>query len=59
MPTLVLWGGARQLTEGGTPVDVWREYATDVRGGPIEDCGHFLPEEQPEATLARLREFFE
>ena len=59
MPILVLWGGARQLTEGGTPVDVWREYAMDVQGGPIEDCGHFLPEEQPELTLSRLREFFE
>jgi hypothetical protein len=27
-----------------------------VRGGPIPDRGHFLPEEKPAATLARLRE---
>jgi haloacetate dehalogenase len=58
MPVLVLWGAAGLIN--ALPVlDIWREYATDVRGGPISECGHFLPEEQPEPVLARLREFLE
>jgi haloacetate dehalogenase len=57
-PLLVLWG-----TRGfvGQRYDVparWREKSTaPVDGGPLE-CGHFLAEEQPEATLTALREFF-
>jgi haloacetate dehalogenase len=36
---------------------LWRERATDVRGQAL-DCGHFLPEEAAEETLAALLEFF-
>ena len=35
----------------------WREWATDVRGFAI-DCGHYLPEENPDATAKALIEFF-
>ena len=35
---------------------VWQEFATDVRGAAL-DCGHFLPEEQPQATAAALAGF--
>jgi haloacetate dehalogenase len=35
---------------------VWRDWADDVVGSAI-DSGHFLPEEQPAATLAALRSF--
>lgn len=55
LPVLALWG------DGGLPaqlpvLDVWREYATDVRGGAVADCGHFVPEEQPAELVARLLE---
>ena len=30
----------------------------DVRGGRIENCGHYIPEEQPEALCKSLLEFF-
>jgi len=53
-PTLVLWG-ARSLG-AGTPLEVWQRWADDVRGEALP-CGHFLPEEAPEATAAALRAF--
>jgi haloacetate dehalogenase len=56
MPVLVLWG-ASGLT-GSLPVlEIWKKYATDVRGEAILECGHFLPEEQPGAVADQLVEF--
>jgi haloacetate dehalogenase len=56
-PLLVLYG-ARGFVGHKYDVDaVWREYAEDVRTEAI-DCGHFLPEEAPEATTAALVRFF-
>ncbi len=57
-PLLAIWGAAGGIpaeTEG--PLAAWREWATDVRGFPI-DCGHYLAEEAPEATAQALLEFF-
>jgi haloacetate dehalogenase len=54
-PLLDLWGvpgGAG----GRGHLDVWRRWARDVRGAPI-DCGHFLPEENPRAVLDHLVPF--
>jgi pimeloyl-ACP methyl ester carboxylesterase len=34
-------------------------FAEDVRGGAIAFCGHFLPEEQPEAVARELAAFFQ
>jgi haloacetate dehalogenase len=56
VPLLVLWGTQGIPTGGVSPLDVWREWASDVRGEAI-DCGHFLPEENPQATLAALLAF--
>ena len=53
-PTLVLWS----LTSW-TKFDVlavWKEYTKDVQGFAF-DCGHFLPEEEPERTAAELIRF--
>ncbi len=55
-PCLVLWGDRGNL--GDQPVlDIWREVAVDVRGAAIRDCGHYLPEEQPEAVAGHLLRF--
>jgi haloacetate dehalogenase len=55
-PLLALWGG-RGIVEKTYDVEaVWREYADDVKGSPI-DAGHFLAEERPEETLHELRSF--
>jgi haloacetate dehalogenase len=52
---LALWGEP----PGSRPRDllaVWREWAEDVRGGPVTS-GHFLAEEAPEETGRLLGEF--
>jgi haloacetate dehalogenase len=57
-PLLAIWGAAGGIpaeTEG--PLATWREWASDVRGFPI-DCGHYLAEEAPAATANALIEFF-
>jgi haloacetate dehalogenase len=61
-PVLFLWGAVRGFggpKSGGhiiDPLDVWRQWARDVSGGPVE-AGHFLPEEAPEEVCSRLQEF--
>ncbi len=57
VPMLALWGGAGIAASGATPLDTWRNWATDVRGAPI-DAGHFLAEENPQATADALLKFF-
>jgi haloacetate dehalogenase len=55
-PLLALWGG-RGIVEKTYDVEaVWRDYATDARGGPI-DAGHYLAEECSEETTRELRGF--
>ncbi len=56
-PVLFLWsqrGSVAQLYED--PLEIWREWADDVRGGPIP-VGHFIPEEAPEETTRQLLNF--
>lgn len=57
-PLLVLWGEKGMVGRAFDPLAVWRDYAADVRGHGLP-CGHFLPEEAPEETLAALLGFFE
>jgi haloacetate dehalogenase len=55
-PMLVLWG-ATGIPAGTNPLDIWKRWASDVKGMSIES-GHFLAEENPEATAKALTEFF-
>jgi haloacetate dehalogenase len=56
-PMLALWGESGIPSETRGPLDIWREWATEVQGFPI-DCGHYLAEENPRATAAALLNFF-
>jgi pimeloyl-ACP methyl ester carboxylesterase len=55
VPTLHLLGAEDRLT----PVvpDSYKAYAKDMRVERITGCGHFIPEEAPEALLERLDSF--
>ncbi|MGD0066526.1 MAG: alpha/beta hydrolase [Streptosporangiaceae bacterium] len=57
-PVLVLWGAQGFVGRGYDPLDVWRQYATDVRGHALP-TGHFLPEEAPDLVSAALRDFLD
>ena len=54
---LALWGDAGIASAAATPLDTWKKWATNVRGAPV-DSGHFLTEENPDATANALKEFF-
>lgn len=56
MPLLVLWG-EHSFLQTIDAVAVWRDYAEDVTGTMIEDCGHFLAEERPDAVVEELTAF--
>lgn len=55
-PVLALWSATGAVDAWYDPLAVWREWADDVRGGPL-DAGHFLAEEAPEGVLEALREW--
>jgi haloacetate dehalogenase len=57
VPMLALWGAAGIPNETGGPLPIWKTWAKDVRGQPI-DSGHFPPEENPQATTQALLDFF-
>jgi pimeloyl-ACP methyl ester carboxylesterase len=55
-PVLALWGANGLLGELPT-LEIWREYANDVTGHGLAECGHFLAEEQPDEVVSHLRRF--
>jgi haloacetate dehalogenase len=64
-PVLVLWGGLDRGVTGADdesasvnegPLDVWRRWASHVEGHALA-CGHFIPEEAPDALVAELAAF--
>jgi haloacetate dehalogenase len=57
-PMLALWGatGLPSNAQDG-PLATWQQWAKDVRGRAI-NCGHFMPEENPDAVSKALIEFF-
>ncbi len=57
-PLLVLWGEHGVIEREFRPLDDWRKVAIDVRGRSLP-CGHYIPEEAPEALLAELVPFLE
>jgi haloacetate dehalogenase len=56
-PTAVYWGDKGIPGETGGPLPIWQEWCDNVIGGPLPS-GHFVPEEAPDETAARILDFF-
>jgi haloacetate dehalogenase len=56
-PNLILWGAEGVGGKLFNPLETWRDLIAQPQGKALP-CGHFLPEEAPEETLAALSEFF-
>ena len=56
IPIYLLWAADGPL-EGQPVLDVWREVAEDVRGEAVAECWHWIPEEQPQATIDHILRF--
>ncbi len=55
-PMLALWGAQGVIEKQFKPLDDWRKVAVDVRGHAL-DCGHYIPEEAPDALYDELTAF--
>ncbi|MFN3790190.1 alpha/beta fold hydrolase [Massilia sp.] len=55
-PLLALWGEQGVVQRCFDPLLEWRKVAAQVEGEAL-DCGHYIPEEAPEALLARALPF--
>jgi haloacetate dehalogenase len=58
-PTLVLWATGDDLPAlYGNVLDVWKDWAVDLRGAPIAS-GHHMAEEAPDALATELLAFLD
>lgn len=55
-PMLALWGVERGQGAINTPLKAWEPWCPHIQGAGVVS-GHFLPEEQPAATLSHLMPF--
>jgi haloacetate dehalogenase len=55
-PVLAVWGEFGKMHTLFDVLGTWRDKAADVRGRPLP-CGHFIPEEAPDALLRELVPF--
>lgn len=56
MPLQVLWGELGVVQRCFDPLAEWRRVAHQVQGGTLP-CGHYIPEEAPDALLAAVLPF--
>ena len=56
-PVNVLWGEFGVVNRCFKPLEDWRRVAENVRGRTLP-CGHYIPEEVPEALLQEMLDFF-
>lgn len=57
MPLRVLWGEHGAVGRCFDVLALWRERATGVSGRAVA-CGHYIPEEAPDALLVEALDFF-
>jgi haloacetate dehalogenase len=58
-PVFASWGTQGLPANAGLDtLACWRDWASDLRGSPVES-GHYVPEENPAATAQALLNFFD
>ena len=57
-PVRVLWGKKGVIEMLFDALGEWRKVADGEVGGEALDCGHYIPEEAPEAVVRHVKEFF-
>jgi haloacetate dehalogenase len=50
-PLLFMWSNSGFPAATGDPLGLWRAWAEKLSGAEV-DCGHFMPEENPDGVLA-------
>lgn len=56
-PILLLWGENGVVGKLWDVMAKWRPLAANLEGCGVPECGHFVPEEQPEFVLDRMLPF--
>ena len=56
-PLLLLWGQNGVVGKLWNVMEKWEPLASNIEGTGIPQCGHFVPEEQPELVLERMLPF--
>ena len=56
-PTLILWGKKGLIGKSYDVLETWRNKTDMEPRGQALSCGHFLPEESPDATLLAMVKF--
>ncbi len=59
LPLLLLWGKNGVVGKLWDVLAGWKKHATNAEGYAVENCGHFVPEEQPEEVLKAMTTFME
>ena len=57
-PMFALWSSTGYVGRTQDVLQVWGEYASNVRGQSLP-CGHYIPEEMPEESYAILSKFLQ
>jgi pimeloyl-ACP methyl ester carboxylesterase len=57
VPTIGIFVGEECLA--GLLGSLIEAFAANVQGGQIDDCGHYVMEEQPEYVAQKLLDFFQ
>lgn len=57
-PTLIIWGEQFLKSRSGDILDIWREWAENVKDLSL-DCGHFIAEEKPQECAEAILKFLQ
>ena len=58
IPVQVLWGKNGVIGKQFKPIKIWQRYTTRKISGFAVNSGHFIPEQNPKATIYQLKKFF-